>query len=114
MWIDLPDLCTKIETHTTHKLLKFFYQAETLNLTQHFSFLLIFFATLLKKKNCHFFSSFFFSLQCTTTKSESNHKDELGANLKDEEHARYATTRSQHQQGLDLFLVGLWTLGQKI
>ena len=43
------------------------------------------------------------------TKSESNYENELGADLKDEEHARYATTRSQHQQDLALFLVGLWT-----
>ena len=41
--------------------------------------------------------------------NKKNYEDELGADLKDEEHARYATTRSQHQQGLDLFLVGLWT-----
>ena len=52
---------------------------------------------------------FFLFFQSTTTKSENNYEDELGADLKDEEHARYATTRSQHQQGLDLFLVGLWT-----
>ena len=67
---------------------------------------------------CHSFFCFFdyffdtiFSLffQSTTTQSESNYEDGLGADLNNEEHAKYATTRSQHQQGLDLFLVGLWT-----
>jgi hypothetical protein len=55
------------------------------------------------------FLPLFLFFQSKTTKSESNYEDELDADLKDEEHARYATTRSQHQQGLDLFLVGLWT-----
>ena len=89
MGIDLLHLCTKIEKHRTQASGIFSITLKLLDLTQDFLFL-----------------SFF---QSTTTKSESNYEDELVADPKDEEHARYATTRSQHQQGLDLFLVGLWT-----
>ena len=46
--------------------------------------------------------------------NKKNYEDELGADLKDEEHARYAIARSQHQQSLDFFWWGFGVLGQKI